>query len=698
MKKIEINRLTVLSIVLTFSFITISLAAPDNPTGFASVSGKGLTTTTGGASGKTVTVSTFSDLKKYAEASEPYIILVKGNVPASSKGASIRVKSNKTIVGLGSDATLYQAELSLINVSNVIIRNLIIEDSFVEGDYDGKTNDFDAIQVDSSHHIWIDHCRFSNCGDGLIDLRKSCDYVTVSYVHLSNHNKAFGIGWTTETDFRTTIHHCWFDRTNQRNPSFDMGMGHLYNNYVSEVSSYGHYARGQARLVIENCVFENSKNPVQVDASAKGYISGLQFSGCSGTSAGNTSNMPFNPDNIYSYHLDPTSEVKRIVTSEAGPRTHIGEQYTGNSTSKFNLTVSIAQGNGAVTPSTGSFESGQNVALTATPASGYLFERWSGDFSGTTNPITMNMTSDKSISAYFIEDTRTFYTITKQPTPGGTIIQSPEGSLLVEGSNVTLTAVPSKGWTFSAWSGDHTGTGATWTIPSLSNNISVAATFLPVDESVYQAENGALKEAVVETKNAGFTGDAYINFNAAAASVEIPVYADDAGQKAIVVTFANGSGTTRALSVSVNGTQQIASLDFEPTTDWTTWQPKQVELTLPQGASIVTLATIDGQDGPNIDKIAIGHSTNAIIHHTKKAGPILSYNPAKKILYTRNIQSMNLKVIVFSLSGKKVFSTKLNTATSTGMGHIPLTGLTSGVYLIQLEFNGSVKKEYVNLL
>ncbi|MBN1309749.1 MAG: hypothetical protein JXA18_17645 [Chitinispirillaceae bacterium] len=299
----------------------------DKPDGFAAISGKGLSTTTGGANGKTVTVATFADLRKYAESSDPYIILVKGRITPPSKGDGVNVKSNKTIVGLGNDATLYQIELHIINQQNIIIRNLINRDSYVEGNYDCKDTDWDGIQADNSHHLWIDHCWFTHNCDGLIDLRGGCDYVTVSWVHMSNHNKTFGIGWTDLTDFRTTIHHCWFDSTNQRNPSFDMGIGHLYNNFVRKSMSYGNLARGEARVIIENSYFEDANDPVKISDNAKLYISGLQFSGCKGSTSGNVTTPPYDIQSYYSYSLDSTDQVKSIVSAGAGPIAGIGEWY-----------------------------------------------------------------------------------------------------------------------------------------------------------------------------------------------------------------------------------------------------------------------------------------------------------------------------------------------------------------------------------
>lgn len=54
-------------------------------------------------------------------------------------------------------------------------------------------------------------------------------------------------------------------------------------------------------------------------------------------------------------------------------------------------------------PGTYSYDFGTEVSITATPDSGYQFNEWSGDVSGTTNPITITMDSDKFVKADFIE-------------------------------------------------------------------------------------------------------------------------------------------------------------------------------------------------------------------------------------------------------------------------------------------------------
>ena len=322
MKKFLINLIT------AFALLNVQTVwAQDKPDGFASVNAKGLETTTGGEGGTVIIAETLNDLVRYASSDNPYIIIVKGTFESTSF-REIKVGSNTTIVGYGTDATLKNLELHIIDEKNIIIRNLTVADSYVEGDWDGKENDNDGIQADNCHHLWIDHCHFTHLGDGLIDLRHNCDYVTVSYDKLSNHNKAFGIGWTDSINFHITIHHCWIDNTNQRNPSFDQGIGHLYNNYLSNIASYGNLSRGHARVIVQNSSFYKAKDPIKISGDdAHLYASNNKFESCSGTQNGDLSQMPFNPADFYEYTLDPVNQVKDSVMAAAGPQQFVSDQY-----------------------------------------------------------------------------------------------------------------------------------------------------------------------------------------------------------------------------------------------------------------------------------------------------------------------------------------------------------------------------------
>ncbi|MFC9427858.1 pectinesterase family protein [Streptomyces sp. NPDC056987] len=303
--------------------------AADVADGFASVNALGQNGTYGGRDGRTVTVTTTADLEKYATAAEPYVIVVAAALTMNPVGKEIKVASDKTIVGRGTSGQIVGGGFFLgQGVHNVIIRNLTIRDAY-QGIWNDKDHDFDGIQMDGAHHVWIDHNDFRRMADGLIDSRKDTTYVTVSWNKLSDNNKTFGIGWTENVTAALTIHHNWFRETEQRNPSTDnVAQAHLYNNYLEDVagtainSSYGNYSRGNTKMVLENSYFQGMKNPVQKDSTASVVQRGNVFSGTSGRNeSGGTA---FDPKAYYSYTLDKAADVPALLRSGTGPRSAIG--------------------------------------------------------------------------------------------------------------------------------------------------------------------------------------------------------------------------------------------------------------------------------------------------------------------------------------------------------------------------------------
>lgn len=66
----------------------------------------------------------------------------------------------------------------------------------------------------------------------------------------------------------------------------------------------------------------------------------------------------------------------------------------------YTLTTSVT-GQGTVSPASGTYAQGTVVNIQATPAANYVFDSWSGDLSGNTNPTTITMDSNKNITANF---------------------------------------------------------------------------------------------------------------------------------------------------------------------------------------------------------------------------------------------------------------------------------------------------------
>ncbi|MFF5183652.1 pectinesterase family protein [Streptomyces sp. NPDC000345] len=299
--------------------------------GFASVNALGQNGTYGGRDGKTVTVKTLADLEKYATASEPYVIVVAATITMDPVGKEIKVQSDKTIIGSGTSGQIVGGGFFLgQGVHNVIIRNLTIRDAY-QGVWNDKEHDYDGIQMDGAHHVWIDHNDIRHMADGLIDSRKDTTYLTVSWNKLSQENKAFGIGWTDNVTADLTLHHNWIRETEQRNPSTDnVAHAHLYNNFLEDEagttikSSYGNYSRGRTNMLLENSYFQGTANPVIRDSTATLVQRGNVFSGTSGRNESGGTGAAWNPKTYYSYTLDKAADVPSLLKSGAGPRASLG--------------------------------------------------------------------------------------------------------------------------------------------------------------------------------------------------------------------------------------------------------------------------------------------------------------------------------------------------------------------------------------
>ena len=139
----------------------------------------------------------------------------------------------------------------------------------------------------------------------------------------------------------------------------------------------------------------------------------------------------------------------------------------------YTLTVDIV-GSGTVAkdPDAATYAHGTEVTLTATPATGWTFSAWSGACTGS-GACVVTMDGNKSVTATFIQNA---YELTVDIVGSGTVAKDPDAATYPHGTEVTLTATPATGWTFSAWSGACTGSGAC--VVTMDDDKSVTATFI----------------------------------------------------------------------------------------------------------------------------------------------------------------------------------------------------------------------------
>ncbi|SPT60284.1 pectate lyase family protein [Actinomadura madurae] len=283
-------------------------AADASPVGYASMNGG----TTGGASGATVTAANADQLDSYATSSTPYTIRITGTIAVSGMQ---KVASDKTIIGVGSSGRITGGGLNVSEARNVIIRNLT---------FTGASDD--AINVQYSTNVWIDHNDLSGGNDGLTDVKRGSDFVTVSWNHYHDHDKTALLGHSDGNagedlgHLRVTYVHNWFDGTGQRHPRVRFANPvHVLNNYYNDIGSYGVASTENAGVFVERNYFENVERPtsLQEGSSDEGNIKALNNhlvdSGTPATrNPGAVAAIP------YSYTPESSATVKGTVMAGAG--------------------------------------------------------------------------------------------------------------------------------------------------------------------------------------------------------------------------------------------------------------------------------------------------------------------------------------------------------------------------------------------
>lgn len=105
------------------------------------------------------------------------------------------------------------------------------------------------------------------------------------------------------------------------------------------------------------------------------------------------------------------------------------------------------------------YTQGTVVTLSANPNTNYAFTHWSGNASGTSSPVAVTMTANRSVTANF--GPCFAVTTAVNPSNSGTVSVSPApncGTRYVSGTVVTFRANANFGRAFSNWSGSFTGT------------------------------------------------------------------------------------------------------------------------------------------------------------------------------------------------------------------------------------------------
>jgi pectate lyase len=251
----------------------------------------------------------------------------------------LRLTSNTTIIGVDSRSGIRGGSISIQNVSNVVIRNLLIQDAYdpfpaIEAN-DGLNAEWDGIVINNSKYVWIDHCTIEDTFslfnyittkdnkkikwqtyDGLLDIKCASDFITVSWCHFKNHDKTMLIGhsgsYTKDRNHQTiSLMYNFFENCKQRLPMVRFATIHILNNYYKNVGSYAIGRREESNIYSENNYFENQSTSVT-------NSQGTMFDSGSYNIKGSFTNKSWNPTDFYSYTSLSVEEVSSLVPLNAG--------------------------------------------------------------------------------------------------------------------------------------------------------------------------------------------------------------------------------------------------------------------------------------------------------------------------------------------------------------------------------------------
>jgi pectate lyase len=265
--------------------------APETkPTGYGQA-------TTGGGSAKAIAVDSMTAMQAEIDAysgSGGLVLKYTGKfdfktikdpcVQHTLPGQIVEIKSKNDISIIGDAGSSANFGIHVAaSASNIIIRDMTI--GLTPG---GDASDIISIEGMSGgmpKNIWIDHnelfTSMATCPgagdtafDGMVDIKKGAENVTVSYNYMHDHHKVSLNGFTDTDDAvrHVTIHHNLFERIGSRAPLQRHGFAHVVNNYFLDVSASCINVRMGGYALVEGNYFEKVQNPVTArDSDAIGF-------------------------------------------------------------------------------------------------------------------------------------------------------------------------------------------------------------------------------------------------------------------------------------------------------------------------------------------------------------------------------------------------------------------------------------------
>ncbi|KFZ02045.1 hypothetical protein V500_00495 [Pseudogymnoascus sp. VKM F-4518 (FW-2643)] len=195
----------------------------------------------------------------------------------------IQVGSNKSIVGSGSSGVIKGRGLRLINgASNVIIQNIHITDLNPQYVWGG-----DAITLDGTDKVWIDHCKFSLIGRQMI----VSGWGAAGHVTISNNDFDGATSWSASCngehywvllllgakDYYTFVGN-YIHSVSGRAPHMGTDQNnaeiifHGVNNYFKDIGGHAFDIDVGTTVLLEGNYFDAVSTPITTDSLTKSNL------------------------------------------------------------------------------------------------------------------------------------------------------------------------------------------------------------------------------------------------------------------------------------------------------------------------------------------------------------------------------------------------------------------------------------------
>jgi PelA/Pel-15E family pectate lyase len=215
---------------------------------------------------------------------------------------------------------------------------------------------------------------------------------------------------------------------------------------------------------------------------------------------------------------------------------------------------------------------------------------------------------------------------------------------------------------------------------------------------VLQAEHFTYADGVVESNNAGYGGEGFLNMtNAQGTQAKYALHNCSTTPKQVYIRYANGGAIPRSMVMQTGiSTLSPVTLPFAPTQSWTTWNTETISLQFKTGADTLTMIAQTTDGAPNLDWIGwmddglrltecpdIENPVVGLLENTPKGMP----SDFSVQIIGDKLQFSQVPAGVYTVNIRNMFGKKVQQLQGSGL-QVQWQPVPQGVYIFEIRHNG----------